>query len=705
MERFAAGRLGTNAPNAAISIRDAAGFVWASGLVANAPFSVSNAPNALLALSTFDFRVDGTVSFLSCTNADLSGVLVLNREGDEGVSSDGQISVSSGSDFWPLARSDGLGRNVDPLVDGTLHPVSSASPLYTAADHVPGVWTDLDGMLRHVVHPCVGAFEYLVETSTPDGGGRERDRTIAGIVDERGYDYYGRLVSFTDGETGVASTYDYDFAGRRVRKQVGSAVTTMFYEWGGNDVVVEIHDEDGDGALVGRGDYTRHYWNEPGIDRRIGFSDKYGDGTTARFWYVTGPNGTVYAILDDNGRVVNRYEYDSFGVIDWRHSFEKVPNRYTFQGREFDAERGDYYYRARTYDPFRGTFLGPDMNLAAGPFGEPNGMMSYVFCGNDPWTFRDPEGLWWTSEEWLAAAEGFCYGLKGGASILANTITFGATDYIGLTDSTQYSDSTFDVTRVCATITREAFVTAGTMAAGTIIEGGRGVIATAKAVKIAGETRDLVLSAEQAIDGAQEIKDGHYVKGTFDLAAGLVGVHGAGAELSAVTKSTKVGAKAGKAVSGSMESHAVALPSGGQNGTKGLRACASGATTKAEKAREIIQRNHATGVRGEYHAKLKLGSEYHYHGTISKEFRDGFRRRPDFVRYDHLSGLPIEIVEVKNVSHLDISPQLTEMIAFAKNKRNMTFKLIIDERTVITEGLQQLLVSGDVSVERILLQY
>jgi hypothetical protein len=39
------------------------------------------------------------------------------------------------------------------------------------------------------------------------------------------------------------------------------------------------------------------------------------------------------------------------------------------------------------------------------------------------------------------------------------------------------------------------------------------------------------------------------------------------------------------------------------------------------------------------------------------------------------------------------------------NRRGATFKLIIDERTVITERLQQLLVGGNVSIERILLQY
>ena len=74
-------------------------------------------------------------------------------------------------------------------------------------------------------------------------------------------------------------------------------------------------------------------------------------------------------------------------------SYETVPNRYTFQGREYDHERGDYYFRNRVYVPEWGLFSGPDMNLAAGPYGEPHGLMSYVFCGNDPWRYADPMGL------------------------------------------------------------------------------------------------------------------------------------------------------------------------------------------------------------------------------------------------------------------------------------------------------------------------
>lgn len=63
-----------------------------------------------------------------------------------------------------------------------------------------------------------------------------------------------------------------------------------------------------------------------------------------------------HAIVDGNGGVVNRYAYDSFGVIDWDWSYETVPNRYTFQGREYDAERGDYHFRNRVYFPEWGLF-------------------------------------------------------------------------------------------------------------------------------------------------------------------------------------------------------------------------------------------------------------------------------------------------------------------------------------------------------------
>lgn len=59
-----------------------------------------------------------------------------------------------------------------------------------------------------------------------------------------------------------------------------------------------------------------------------------------------------------------------------------------------------------------------------------------------------------------AAAQGFMEGLKGGLSVTANTLTFGGTDAIGLTDSSQYQGADYDFSRKSATVGREALLAA-----------------------------------------------------------------------------------------------------------------------------------------------------------------------------------------------------------------------------------------------------
>ncbi len=61
-------------------------------------------------------------------------------------------------------------------------------------------------------------------------------------------------------------------------------------------------------------------------------------------------------------------------------------NRYCFQGREIDYTTGLYNFRARWYDPETGRWLSKD------PIGINGGLNQYVFCGNNPVMFGDPEG-------------------------------------------------------------------------------------------------------------------------------------------------------------------------------------------------------------------------------------------------------------------------------------------------------------------------
>lgn len=63
------------------------------------------------------------------------------------------------------------------------------------------------------------------------------------------------------------------------------------------------------------------------------------------YYYHADGLGSITALTDERGRIVQRYEYDSFGNM--KHRGNKVKQPYTFTGREWDKEIGLYYYRCQ----------------------------------------------------------------------------------------------------------------------------------------------------------------------------------------------------------------------------------------------------------------------------------------------------------------------------------------------------------------------
>lgn len=179
------------------------------------------------------------------------------------------------------------------------------------------------------------------------------------------WDFENHLTSVhPPSETTV--TFKYDPFGRRIQK----AGSVFVYD-GAN----LIETADASGYLVAR------YVFGSGIDEPFA---AYRSGTWE--FYEADGLGSVTSLSTSTGTMSDNFVYDSVGNVISSTGASAQPFRYT--GREWDAETGLYYYRARYYDAEIGRFLNEDL------FGNDEGLNLYAYVGNDPINFRDPTGLY-----------------------------------------------------------------------------------------------------------------------------------------------------------------------------------------------------------------------------------------------------------------------------------------------------------------------
>ncbi|OOM11707.1 RHS repeat-associated core domain-containing protein [Clostridium saccharobutylicum] len=93
--------------------------------------------------------------------------------------------------------------------------------------------------------------------------------------------------------------------------------------------------------------------------------------------------GSTVFITDKDQEIKNEYWYDAFGCI--LDSKEQVHNRITYTGQQFDGITGQYYLRARYYNPVIGRFTQEDTYRG-------DGLNLYAYCGNNPVGYYDPTG-------------------------------------------------------------------------------------------------------------------------------------------------------------------------------------------------------------------------------------------------------------------------------------------------------------------------
>jgi RHS repeat-associated protein len=197
-----------------------------------------------------------------------------------------------------------------------------------------------------------------------DSNGNLTQKTDSSGTWAYNWDYENRLKQITR-PNGQTVSYKYDAMGRRIQRTLSGGGSTNFI-YDGQDVIKDINS---DGSTV-------EYLNGTGIDNKLRQTSNAGT-----LYFLDDLLGSTRALTDSSGNVVESIDYDSFG------NGASSLTRYGYTGREWDADAGLYYYRARWYDPQMGRFISED------PIGLEGGINLYAYVQNNPLSFRDPTGL------------------------------------------------------------------------------------------------------------------------------------------------------------------------------------------------------------------------------------------------------------------------------------------------------------------------
>ena len=228
--------------------------------------------------------------------------------------------------------------------------------------------TDAQGETRYLYNKK----NQLVEEESPADrkqfsydrqGGIIEEKNAAGI---RLFSYNSRhQQTRVETETGSVQENRYDAEGLRFELLENGRRTSFVYHDG------ELLQEEG------REEQKTSYHLGAGMEA-------FRRGQELSYYHRDEQLSTVF-VTDGHRNVQNSYQYDAFGMS--LGTTEKLNNRIRYTGQQYDDVTGQYYLRARYYNPVAGRFMQEDVYQG-------DGLNLYAYCGNNPVVYYDPSGYY-----------------------------------------------------------------------------------------------------------------------------------------------------------------------------------------------------------------------------------------------------------------------------------------------------------------------